>query len=354
MRVLYTHDIFSSQTYGGISRYFVELIRHMPSSVDARVFSGLHVNAYLAEIGSIGLKVPCIPHTGKIRQRCNAVAQVGILSLGGYQVIHQTYYGPLFTPRKVRRVLTVYDMIHEVYPDVFPASDTTSAWKRGSCNEADHILAISQSTKRDLIEYFGIESEKISVTHLASNLKPSSTVARLQTGRPYILHVGGRNSYKNFRMLLESYAASTKINNEFDLVCFGPAWAKNEVEDIGRLGMSERVHRLSGGDSLLASYYQGARLLVYPSVYEGFGLPPLEAMQLGCPVLCTSLSSIPEVVGNAGEYFDPQQNASLQHCLENLAFDDYRLARLSQLGTDRASAFSWSRCAEQTLSVYSA
>ena len=203
-----------------------------------------------------------------------------------------------------------------------------------------------------MIDRFGINPEKISVTHLASNLKPSSVVAKLPFGRPYLLYVGGRVGYKNFHMLLESYAASLKVRSEFDLVCFGSVWTKVEFEHIAQLGLTECVRWVGGEDSKLVSFYQGARLLVYPSIYEGFGLPPLEAMQLGCPVLCTANSSIPEVVGDAGIYFEARDIDSLRYALEDLVFDDGRLVQLRQAGRERADSFSWSRCAEQTLSVY--
>ena len=354
MRVLYTHDAFSLQRYGGISRYVVELVRHMPADVQTRVFSGLHINDLLEAVPSCGVRVPAVRYTHRARFAVNDLAQSIACLRNGCDVVHKTYYGAFKGASGAARVVTVYDMIHELYPESFSCSDQSAAKKRESCLQADHILAISHSTKSDLVRILGIPAQKITVTHLASSLDFAVGAAVLPNGRPYVLHVGQRDGYKAFKQVLAAFATAARVLANFDLVSFGPDWSMDECREIERLALRDRVHRVGGSDRLLAAYYKGARLLVYPSRYEGFGLPPLEAMTIGCPVLCARVSSIPEVVGEAGLYFDHATPDALRDTLEAVAFDETRLTEARRLGLQRSMLFSWQRCASETAAVYAA
>ena len=170
----------------------------------------------------------------------------------------------------------------------------------------------------------------------------------------YILYVGDRYGYKNFARFLQAYGNSQILKKDFKVVCFGgypmlPEELK-EAEKIGILPNS--LLYFSGDDSLLTKLYQGAAVFVYPSLYEGFGIPPLEAMSLGCPVVCSNTSSIPEVVGEAAEFFDPNNVQNITNALETVLYSNERTKKLSILGKERAKLFSWQKCAEQTKKVY--
>ncbi len=114
----------------------------------------------------------------------------------------------------------------------------------------------------------------------------------------------------------------------------------------------KRVHHVSGDDAVLAGYYRMASAFVYPSLYEGFGIPPLEAMSFDCPVVCSGVSSIPEVVGNAGEMFDPYDPDSIRMAIERVVSDDALRQTLIARGKERLKLFSWKRCAQETLDIY--
>jgi glycosyltransferase involved in cell wall biosynthesis len=245
-------------------------------------------------------------------------------------------------------------MTHELYPESFADNGVTSIRKKRCCDRADKIIAISNTTKNDLIRLFGIDPEKIHVIYLANPLENIMPDCRRNTlSSNYILYVGDRHGYKNFNALVQAYARSKKTNRSFHLVCFGGGvLSPNERKYFSALGIDKNVCQISGNDHLLALYYQNARAFVCPSLYEGFGLPLLEAMSYGCPVICSRKGSIPEVAGNAGIYFDPGSVDDMQSVLEKMLFDDSILKESAVRGIERNKQFSWDQCAHETLKVY--
>ena len=134
---------------------------------------------------------------------------------------------------------------------------------------------------------------------------------------------------------------------------WGGAFTKKEKELFRSLKIPEnKIVQISGNDMLLSSLYSSAEAFIFPSLYEGFGLPLLEAMSADCPVICSNASSFPEVAGNAAEYFDPESEESLIDALENLLFDEVRKKSLIKAGLDRVKCFSWEKCATETEAVY--
>src|SRR5439155_12251123 len=139
--------------------------------------------------------------------------------------------------------------------------------------------------------------------------------------RPYLLFVGNRGTYKNFDLLARTYARSDRLQREFDIVCFGGQRESSHPARLEQLGIASRVQYFSGGDQVLANLYRHAFALVYPSKYEGFGIPPLEAMHYGCPVIASNAGSLPEVVADAGLMFDPNSEDDLLNKLYRLIDD---------------------------------
>jgi glycosyltransferase involved in cell wall biosynthesis len=172
--------------------------------------------------------------------------------------------------------------------------------------------------------------------------------------KPFFLYVGMRGGYKNFANVLSAYAAQPMLSKEFDLIAFGSnTLTAQEREAIGSLRLApHHVRHLTGDDDLLGYLYGKAEALIYPSFYEGFGIPPLEAMSRGCPVICSNTSSIPEVVGNAGLYFDPHSVEAIADAMERVASLPSLRSGLAARGRERAKEFSWDRCTARTLDVY--
>lgn len=370
MRIAYDPQIFFHQRYGGISRYFTEVAKgvrdhgHTPG-----VFAPNDSNYYLEQsklpiieasrLASVYAKLPsrlkrgrhpyeCPPVRWEIRER---------MSKWKPDVVHETYYydqklGPVGIPT----VLTVYDMIHEIFPTSFESSNPTQKLKKQAVANADAIICISHSTAKDLHEILDVPYSKISVTHLGWEILTAASVSEITppiSRKPYFLFVGSRTGYKNFMGLLRAFAADSRLRVDFDLIAFGGgAFDNAEIELISRLGLTSVVHHSPGDDKVLGSLYTTARAFVYPSLYEGFGLPPLEAMAHHCPVISSNTSSMPEVIGDAGRFFDPTIIESMTEALADIGYSDEAHARLIQKGQERLCVFSWEKCAAETLAVY--
>ena len=363
MRIAYDHQIFGWQQYGGISRYFAELASEMATTCQqsATVIAPLFVNRYLSalppELAVSGLSCPYIPKAGRAYRMINAFLAAPRLNRFRPNIVHETYYASKgLTPRGAKTVLTVFDMIHERFKATISAFDPVSREKVDAVMRADHVICISEHTRRDLLELIEIDPAKTSVVHLGFSLTDASarSTPSVTGQRPFLLYVGKRSGYKNFEALLKAYATSARVKAELDLVCFGGGGlTSRERELMDRLELpAHQIRQVSGGDDLLAAYYGAAAAFVFPSLYEGFGLPPLEAMSFGCPVVCSNTSSIPEVVGEAAILFDPHDVESMRSAIEEVTSnEDLRLSLISR-GKRRVGIFSWSRCARETLDIY--
>lgn len=359
MKIAFDSQIFTMQKYGGISRYICSLATHLAvqEELNTRIFAPLYLNAYLAgmpqELVS-SKKIPLIPETGRLARVISRLSMHSAIKKFSPDILHQTYYMPDHDMVPfARRVVTVYDMIHERYAGMFPFDDRTSVCKLETTRRADHVICISESTRRDLLELFNLPKSKVSVVHLGfDRLQASSTLKT--NGKPYIFYVGHRGDYKNFKGFLHAYASSFWLRSNFDIVCFGGGvFSSSEMLLLSELKLSDtQVLQRSGSDVELADCYRDAALFVYPSLYEGFGIPPLEAMSLGCPVVCSNISSIPEVVGNAGEYFNPMDLDSIRYAMEKVLTSVERQAELIQNGQLRCAQFSWQQCALETAAIY--
>jgi glycosyltransferase involved in cell wall biosynthesis len=363
MKIAFNQHIFNMQSYGGISRYYTLLVQGLLNQKqDVGVFAGVHQNNYVTELPNNvvkGLKLANYPpKTARFIKMLNHFLVNRQINHWKPELIHETYYSHTrpSTP-SIPRVTTVYDMIHELFPQMFSAKDPTSQWKRSTFERVDHIISISHSTKKDLVELFDIDENKISVVHLgvdSSSFSNDRSPLSSRLERPFLLHVGGRGEYKNFSSVLRAMAASKHLKEEFDLVAFGSgAFDAQEQALISSLGYStDRVRQVSGSDDKLVSLYHQATAFVYPSLYEGFGLPPLEAMASSCPVISSNTSSMPEVIGNAAEYFSPTSIEDIGRAIESVVYSSARMEELKQMGLERVQLFSWDKCALETLDVY--
>ncbi|BBY00487.1 glycosyl transferase family 1 [Mycobacterium seoulense] len=269
-------------------------------------------------------------------------------------IVHETYFAIKPLGKARRRIVTVHDMIHELFAAEFADAARVTAAKRAAVDRADHIICVSENTRQDLLRLYGVEPERTSVVHLGYSLtaQRSDPKADSGKGRPSLLYVGSRKGYKNFGTLLEAYGRSPTLR-EFELIAFGGGpFLPDEYEAINRLGIADRVRFASGSDRELAARYQAATAFIFPSKYEGFGLPPLEAMSHGCPVVCSHAGSIPEVVGDAGVYFDPNNAEELRMAVELVATTKELQADLRARGYQRITAFSWDQCAAATARIY--
>lgn len=364
MRILYDYHAFSRQFYGGVSRYFVELASRISrlENTEVKILAPLYISHYLKELDPAivsGRQFAQVPKAaGKLFNIYNHVATRYQTASYRPNIFHETYYAARSIPLRSRqaRVITVHDMIHERFPEYFPAWDRTAANKRLAVARADHVICISETTRRDLLDIININPGKISVVHHGFTSPPSQRVSSGQrVDGPYLLHVGIRSGYKNFQNLLEAYAGSPALHRQYRLVCFGGGkFSTAEKSYLKTLGLAEdRLVWTGGSDSVLMKLYRHATAFVYPSLYEGFGIPLLEAMAHDCPVVCSNRGSIPEVVGDAGEFFDPCNTDSIAKAIENIVGSRKYADNLRAMGRQRILQFTWERCASATHAVYS-
>lgn len=363
MKLAFDYQIFTLQAYGGISRYYVSLaeqlrvLGHSP-----KIFAPYHCNEYLSKAS------PEIVEGKRISRKNSKLMRLSLpvnqmlsnnrMRSWAPDVAHETYFSMFNASRRsCPTVLTVYDMVHEKFPEEFSRWGNISARKRVAVERADHVICISESTRNDLIQAFDVDESKVSVVYLGfDDFAESSTHIENvgATSRPYLLFVGNRTGYKNFHGFLKAFALSPALKADYDIACFGGgAFTAAEMEQIRTLGLSlDRVVHRGGSDKILGELYSQAVAFVYPSMYEGFGLPPLEAMAKGCPVIVSHSSSMPEVVGDAGCYFDPHSIDDMSSAMEKVVFSSSQRQSLVSAGYNRLRKFSWASCAEKTMDVY--
>jgi len=362
MRILYDHQVFSLQDVGGISRYYFELARHLVrfDSCSVEFFLGMQQNIFRfadpPRINTLAYSGKFVIPPGKSRYLLNELlSDLWLPTRGQFDVYHPTHCRQLLSVRKRKMVVTHHDCAYEIYPRLFPSSASVIAMRKQLFAKADAIICISAATRRDLHHFYDVPESKTSVVHHGiSQIQPITNVPPAPlTDRPFLLYVGSRFAYKNFDGLLRAFARA-QLDREFDLVVLGGGSpTAEETALIRELRINERVHFLPAvSDALLAQTYSQAHLFVYPSLYEGFGFPPLEAMSLNCPVLAAHTSSIPEVCQDAAFYFDPQQEDQFVLGLKRSCTDETARKEKIEKGRQLARRYTWDRCASETLRIY--
>ena len=361
MKILYNHQIFI-QNYGGVSRYYIELANNLAlyksKNVTIKINSPFFKTNYLNNINQNillgGFKVPDFKGMSKLCSIINSFMSPILSWHYDPDLIHDTYYNNIsFVKTRAKKIITVYDMIHELFPDQYSKKDKTSELKKSAVAQADHIICISKNTQKNLVDIFNIDIKKTSVIYLGFSLAKHKIKEPRGFRRPYLLYVGARGGYKNFIRFIKAYSAP-KIKNSFDLVIIGGGKLnEEELSLFDRLKIPrESFKQVSCDDTMLAGYYKNASLFVYPSLYEGFGMPPLEAMSYGCPVACSNTSCIPEIVGRAAILFDPYSIESMIENIISILYNDKKKSSLISKGFKQIKNFSWKKCAIETYKVY--
>lgn len=381
MKILYDHQIFTIQHYGGISRYFCQLMDQYSRDpeIDFRLALRYSQNEHLHELAHLNrywtdrnnyfsdssffsdlqkkIRINALNHL--FRNQRESVRQLGTQD---FDLFHPTYFNPYFLKylRNKPFVLTVYDMIPERYPAYFFGGDPTMAWKRQLIEQADAVVAISNNTRDDIIRFTTVDPDRISVVYLGNPFEsvqdsrcdePGREVLPLQ--HTYILFVGNRSGYKNFSFFISSIAELLKREENLHVYCAGGGpFTTDENHLIGTLNLLSRVHYIRVHDTVMKQLYKNAQVFVFPSLYEGFGLPILEAFSCGCPVVLSKSSSLPEVAGDAARYFDPNDAESIAGGIESVLLDRHDREELVRKGYERLKFFSWEKTARETKRIY--
>jgi glycosyltransferase involved in cell wall biosynthesis len=353
MRVHYDDQIVRHQSRGGVSRYFVELVRRFRDdrslSVTVDVDWRGSGNEHAIEAGF-----------GRRRTRWERWLErlsdhLPSRSSPRPDVYHPTWYHPEHLPAEPGppMVVTVVDMIPELHPELFRNRNQHLA-KEDFVRRAAAITCISESTRRDLVQVFGPLDAIVEVVHLGvgGEFRRGLTPARPVPGE-YLLFLGNRGAYKDFATALEAFAGVRTAYPDVSLVAAGGGpFTAEELADIRRRGLDGAVHRIDVADGELPAVLGAARVFLFPSRYEGFGLPTLEAMACGTPVVLADSSSLPEVGGDAALYFAPGDPSALGAQVLRILGDTELAEAMVARGLERAAGFTWRRTAERTRDVY--
>lgn len=357
MRVALDEQIFAIQAYGGISRMFAEIAQQFGAGVVADIeLLPLHapiVNRYILDDTTLRTSL----HAHQARNQWTALARYFSRwhVKTAADIVHNTFYLPhgLAPIGGAKRIVTVHDMIPELLPRTRRRLDWLTLKKR-YVETADHIICVSEATKQDLIKVYGPTRAQISVVHHGVDPRFHAGVPRADfLPDRYMLFVGHRDQYKDADVLFRAFARIAREDPGLHLLCVGGnGLSRVEVERLEALGIRERVSQRYLSDDDMASAYAHALVFVFPSHFEGFGLPALEAMACGTPTVLAAATSLPEVGGDAAVYFEPGSERDLAEVTLALLADPRRQADLRRRGLARAAEFTWARAAERTAAAY--
>jgi glycosyltransferase involved in cell wall biosynthesis len=363
MKILYDNQIFSIQIFGGASKYYYELLERIPPTNwdTTTIFSN---NEYIRnqELFNYCNFIPNHYFKGKatLMDYLNRPYTLLKLKYADYDIFHQTYFSTYYFQaiKGKKMVTTFHDINYTKYKELYKNTITNDVnhkelLQKKSVERADKIIAVSHNTKKDLVNIWDIDPEKIVVIHhgvdkkKAANLDNSRFIAN-----PYILYVGERYGFKNFSRFIKAFAILSKKSRDLKLICTGRAFSVEERSELKDLDLIDKTIQISADERTMARLYRDAEMFVYPSYSEGFGMPVLEAMVYDCPVAVSNMSSIPEVAGEAGVYFDPFQVEDMAEKMKSLLTSPSLRKEKIAMGIKQLDKFSWEKTAQEHLAVY--
>lgn len=359
MKIFYDGAIYHSQKAGGINRYFTQIIHNLPETYQPTLVCPRNNMDYFPTHSNLNLVTTELFKPIQLSARWMRWKFQREFELTSHNFVHPTYYSTL-TWKNIHQchkpiVLSVWDFIHEIFPESMDPSGEHRLLKKRAIQKAELIICISRNTKNDLLKFYGDNLEdKVFVTPLASSITiDQSYNEKPVPDLPYFLYVGSRAPYKGFNTLLKAYSRVLSYEPEVRLCVVGDAFTQDESIQMELLKVSKKVINVGiVDDNHLAKLYRCSLAFVYPSDYEGFGIPPLEAMACGTPVIAANSSSLPEVVGNAGLLFQPGNLHDLEDRLLSLLNSSTNRNKLVEAGYRQSKLFNWKTTVQQTLQIY--
>ena len=356
LRIMYDYQMIVIQRFGGISRYFFDLATAFSKQhkvITPVLFpKSFYFESYFGKKSSrFALWRWNKPFVYPLNQLYN------IIKLITYRpdILHITYYSSYllsFIPNKTKLVVTAHDMIHEIYPELFPSWDFTTKHKRKVFCKADLIIAISENTKNDLIKYFNLAPSKITVIYHGNPFEKVLPESKFAMDSPYFLFVGQRDKYKNFNVLIKAIVPIL-LERKFKLLCVGgKPFSTEELTQFEAMGVKSHVERRTCSDTELQSAYKNALCMIYPSKYEGFGIPILEAWASRCPLIISNASCFPEIAKNGALYFEPENIEQLRTQIESLISSQQLRNTLVKRGQELLKQYTIEKTFTQTINAY--
>ena len=356
MKILYDHQIFTMQKFGGISNYFFEL--HKSTQYNSEIITKYSNNVFIKNKNILDkfehnkyINFIYRKFVWKMNENyCNK-----IIKQQDFDLLHPTYFNTYFLKKIGNKpfIITIHDTIHEIFPSLFNKKDNTIEKRKELIYKAKRIIAISENTKKDIINYYDIPSDKIDVIYHGYD-QYENPINKLIPNLPkkYILFVGNRNRYKNFKFLCQAIADILKNNKDLYLVCSGYSFNLDEYIFLEKLGINKKVvHYFFNKDSMYSAY-NNAIMFIYPSLYEGFGIPILDAFYARCPTILSNASCFPEIAKNGALYFDIGDKISLQEKVHTLLTNNKVKEDLINKAQIRLADFSWENTRKETYQSY--
>lgn len=356
VKVLYDNQVFSWQKCGGISRSFYEIISNLDNDIQFKLPIYFTNNLYLKDSQLVSSKelFPNKTFFGKDKLlKIPNYFAVNNAFRSNYDVFHPTYFDPYFLSKIKNKpfVLTIHDMIPEKFPQFFPVNYDLQNNKRLLAEKSSRIIAVSEMTKNDIINLYGIDSNKISVIYHGSSLNVSNNKS-INLPAKYILFVGVRSDYKNFISFYEAFIRICQKEKDLFLICTGNTFTVEEKKMFENSGLLDRVMHYYVEDSKLSELYSSATLFIFPSLYEGFGIPILEAFASRCPVLLSNIDCFVEVADEAAFYFNPLSVDSIYETLLFALENKEERENKIELGFKRLKDFTWKKAGQLMSNLY--
>ena len=351
MKIYYDHQMFSLQKFGGITTYFAQLMAHLPDGLEAVMATRYSDNIYLNE-RNYGVKQLAFPKNYRIKRRLyyflNDRQHHRTIRKADFDIYHPTYYDVANTKKPT--VITIHDLIHEKFPLYFSKIDQGASLKAKAIKRADHIICVSEHTKKDLLNIYHIDPKKVSTVYHGYDFR---TKGHADQKENYLLYVGDRGGYKNFDNFILGVAELLNRDPTLQVICTGKPFNGKEVQLFNRLGIQDQVSvRTSIDSGALLRLYRKAKAFVYPSLYEGFGIPILEAFSQSCPVLLSNASCFPEIAKDGAIYFDPHSPEAIGTAVETVLNDADLTKKNIENANLRLQDFSVEKMAQKTSEVY--
>lgn len=378
MKILYDYQAFTYQTWGGVSKSFCELLTHRPTALDYDIAIRESDNVHLKESqlvyglcpSSRTLQTFCRKHRilGREKvyrfleqtrlfhtaEKVNKAESIRKLKEGYFDVFHPTFYDDYFLHYLNGKpfVLTVHDLMPELFG--WWKGDSQIANKPRLLKEASAVIAVSENTKDDLCRMYDVPRDKVHVVYHGYPEKKTNALSKRIIDAPYFLYVGRRCGYKNFEQTVHDFGEFYKLYPEVKYVLIGPELSETEEKKLKDNCIYDSTICFFASDEELASLYAHAIAFIFPSLYEGFGMPILEAFSYGCPVLLNNKSCFPEIGGDAALYFE--SDGIMSNLLEKMV-SIYRMSQEDRTvivsnGYRRLELFSWTKSAKILYDVY--
>ena len=380
MKVLYDHQAFTMQYFGGVSKCFCELISHLPSEINAQISIIESNNIHLQDanlcpnIKPVSYDIQTFISKYKFKgkgflyslvnnnlaflpttENLNRKRSIELIKNNNFDIFHPTFFDDYFLKYLKGKpfVLTIHDMMPEIFPEYFKKNDSQIILKKKLIKEASAIIAVSEKTKSDIVEILNVPQNKIEVIYHGG---PQIEIIKEKSlyNFPYFLYVGQRWGYKNFTQLLKDFSILVKKQKSIKLVCTGPLFTQEEQLLINKYNLKENIVHHKASNHQLKILYANAIAFIYPSLYEGFGMPILEAFAYGCPVLLNNKSCFPEIASNSAIYFDSDNTYSniTDVMIDAINWSKDKRQNIINLGYERLKYFSWEKSARKLANLY--